>query len=136
MAELESNLRTYLCGRSGVTDIFGATSVCRIFVDRNTLPDDPPIFPYAIIRTVAEAPDYAHDGPLPATGLYQIDVYSDVKTTVNSGTTAIRTELSGFSGAMESITVGASFVRDTRGGFDPDTRTFRRSTDFEISQNG
>ena len=136
MAELESSLRTFLCGKDGVTAIFGATAVCRIFVDRNTLPDNPPIFPYAIIRTLQEAPDYAHDGALPDTGVYQIDVYSDSKTTVNSGTTAIRAELSGFKGTMSGVTVGHSFIVNTRGGFDPDARTFRRSTDVEISQNG
>lgn len=135
MAELEESLRTYLCAQSGVTAIFGATADCRIFVDRSD-PTNPTLYPFAIIRTVQEAPDYAHDGALPDTGTYQIDVYSDSKTTVNSGTTAIRTELSGFSGAMNGITVGHSFIVNTRGGFDPDARIFRRSTDVEIGQNG
>ena len=135
MAEIEESLRTYLCLQSGVTAIFGATAVCRIHVDRR----DPKLttaYPYAIIQTVTEAPLYAHDGALPDTGVYQIDVYSDSKTTVNSGTTAIRTELSAFTGAMSGVTVGRSFVVNTRGNFDPDTRTFRRSTDVQIAQNG
>lgn len=135
MAEIESSLRTYLCAQAGVTAIFGATAVCRIHVDRR----DSKLttaYPYAIIRTVTEAPMNAHDGALPDTGTYQIDVYSDSKTTANSGTTAIRTELTGFSGTMSASTVGHSFIVNTRGDFDPDTRTFRRSTDVEIGQNG
>lgn len=134
MAELESNLRAHLIAQGGITAIFGSSNT-RIYVDRI----DPKItvtYPFAIIRTVAEAPDYAHDGALTDTGIYQIDVYSDSKTTVNSGTTAIRTELSGFTGALSSITVGASFIVNTRGEFDPDARVFRRSTDVQIAQNG
>ena len=134
MAELESSLRTFLVGKSGVTDIFGSSKT-RIYIDRI----DPKItvaYPFAIIRTVTEAPMYAHDGALPDTGVYQIDVYSDSKTTVNSGTTAIRAELSAFTGTMDQVTVGRSFIVNTRGDFDPDTRTFRRSTDVEISQSG
>ena len=135
MAEIESSIRTFLCGKSGVTNIFGATAVCRVYVDRVD-PKITRIYPYAIIRTVTEAPMYAHDGALPDTGVYQIDVYSDSKTTVNTGTTAIRAELTGFSGTMDQVTVGRSFIVNTRGDFDPDTRTFRRSTDVEISQSG
>jgi len=131
MAELESNLRTFLLSKSGVNDEIST----RLYVDRK----DSRIvtaYPYAIIRTVQEAPGYAHDGALPDSGLYQIDVYSDSKTTVNSATTAIRAELTGFSGALSGVTAGAVFVTDTRGGFDPDVRVFRRSTDYQIRQNG
>lgn len=134
MAELESNLRAYLIAQAGIKAVFGSTKT-RIYVDRI----DPKItvaYPFSIIRTVAEAPAYAHDGALPDTGIYQIDVYSDSKTTVNSGTTAIRDELTGFSGAMSNITVGSSFITNTRGEFDPDSRVFRRSTDVQIAQNG
>lgn len=136
MAEIEYSILAYLCAQSGVTAIFGATAVCRIHLDRRDETLDPTTYPYAIIRTVTEAPMYAHDGALPDTGVYQIDVYSDDKLTANSGTTAIRAELSGFSGTMSASTVGHSFIVNTRGDFDPDSRTFRRSTDVEIGQNG
>lgn len=137
MAEIEYSIRTYLCAQAGVTAIFGATADCRIHIDhRDETLDEDTTYPFAIIRTVVEAPAYAHDGALPDTGIYQIDVYSDDKLTANSGTTAIRAELSGFSGAMSASTVGRSFIVNTRGGFDPDSRTFRRSTDVEIAQNG
>ncbi len=135
MAELESNLRTFLRSKSGVTTIFGASAVCRIYIDRK----DEAItttYPFAIIRTVQEAPDYAHDGALPDKGVYQIDVYSDSKATANSGTTAIRAELTGYKGSMSSVTAGSSFIVNTRGDYDPDSRVFRRSTDVQIGQNG
>lgn len=131
MAELESNLRTFLVSKSGVTNIFST----RIYIDR-TDPKITTVYPFAIIRTVTEAPSYAHDGAMPDTTLVQIDVYSKSKTTVNSGTTAIRAELSGYSGAMSGITVGSSFIINTRGDYDPDGRVFRRSTDVQIGQNG
>ena len=131
MAELESNLRTFLLSKSGVSTIFST----RIYIDRID-PRITTVYPFAIIRTITEAPMYAHDGALPDKGTYQIDVYSDDKTTANSGTTAIRAELTGYSGSMSGITAGASFIVNTRGDFDPDTRIFRRSTDVEISQNG
>lgn len=134
LAELESSLRTFLVGKTGVKAIFG-TSPTRIYVDRI---DEKltAVYPFAIIKTVFEAPGYAHDGALPDTGLYQIDVFSDNKTTVNSGTTAIRNELSGYSGALGSVTAGHAFIMDTRGDVDSDGRVFRRSTDVEIGQNG
>ncbi len=135
MAEIEESLQTYLSLQSGVTAIFGATAVCRIYVDRVD-PKATTAYPYAVIRTVTEAPMYAHDGALPDTGVYQIDVYSNSKMTVNSGTTAIRAELSALTGTMDQVTVGRSFIVNTRGNFDPATRTFRRSTDVEISQSG
>ncbi len=135
MAEIEYSLRTFLCGKAGVTAIFGATADCRIHVDRSD-ETNPTVYPFAIIRTVTEAPVYAHDGALPDDGVYQIDVYSDDKLTANSGTTAIRDELTGFSGTMDAHTVGSSFIVNTRGDFDPESRVFRRSTDVQIGQNG
>ena len=134
MAELESNLRTFLIGKAGITAIFGSSDT-RIYIDRID-PRITTVYPFAIIRTVFEAPAYAHDGALPDTGMYQIDVYSKEKDEVNSGTTAIRDELTGFSGAMSGITAGHSFIMNTRGDYDPDGRVFRRSTDVEIGQNG
>jgi len=135
MAELESNLRTFLAGKAGVTSIFGATASCRLYIDKID-EDIDAVYPFAIIRTVQEAPGYAHDGALPDKTVVQIDVYSDSKTTVNSGTTAIRAELSGFRGTMGTLAVGSSFILNTRGNFEPDARNFRRSTDVQISQNG
>lgn len=135
MADIEANLKSYLCGKSGVTSLFGATAVCRIFVDRMH-PSTTVAYPYAIIRTVQEAEEYAHDGELPATGLYQIDVYSSSKTTVNSGIAAIKTELSALTGTVGTAKFGHCFAMNTRGGFDPESNVFKRSTDYEIGQNG
>lgn len=134
MADIEANIITFLSAQAGVQAIFGS-SPSRIYVERK----DPAItttYPYAILRTVTQAPDYAHDGSLPDSGLYQIDVYSDSKPTVNSGEAAISAELSGYSGSMGTATVGASFIEDVRGDFEPDDQNFRRSIDVSITQNG
>jgi hypothetical protein len=131
MADVASNLRTYLVGKSGVTNILST----RIYVDH--VHEDITIeYPYAIIRTVDEVPDYAHDGALLPTGLYQIDVYSDSKTTAVTGATAIQTELSGTRGTVSGITAGHIFATRMADDYDTDIRIFRRSTDYEVGQNG
>lgn len=134
MADAEASLRTFLIAQAGVTAIFGASNT-RIYIDRK---DEAitPTYPYAIVRTVTEAPGYAHDGTLPDSTLFQIDVYSTAKSTSNSGAAAIRSELDGYSGTIGSITAGSCFITDTRGDFDPDSRLFRRSVDVQVSQNG
>lgn len=133
MADLEESLLSFLIALAGVKTVFGTPA--RIYVDRID-PKTTPEYPFAIIRTVQEAPEYAHDGALKDRGIYQIDVYSTSKTTANSGTAAIRTELTGYSGTMGSVTAGSSFIINTRGGWDPDGRVFRRSTDVQIGQTG
>lgn len=131
MAETLPNLRAYLLSVGAVSTIFGT----RIYVDHK----DETItiaYPFSILRTVAEAPDYAHDGALPPSGLYQIDIYSDDITTAESGKAAIRTAVSAYKGAMSGITVGSSLITDERGDYEPDSRVFRRSIDLAIGQNG
>ena len=134
MASVESNLRTYLIGKAGITAIFGASNT-RIYVNR-VHASITTAYPYAILRRVLGAPPYAHDGALPETSLTQIDVYSDSATTVDTGSAAIRTELSGLTGTVSGLTVGHTFITDQREDFDPESRTFRNSTDYEIGQNG
>lgn len=134
MADSETSLLSFLISKTSVKAAFGSSNT-RIYVDRK----DEAIttaYPYAIIRTVTEAPEYAHDGNLPDVTLFQIDIYSDAKSTANSGAAAIRAELDGYKGTLGSITAGSSFIQNVRGGFDPDSRTFYRSTDILISQNG
>jgi len=134
MADLEANLLTYLKTVGGVTAIYGA-SPTRIYIDRI----DKRItvaYPYAIIRTVTEAPDYAHDGALPDRTLVQIDTYSDSKTTASAGPAALVTALSGYAGAMGTMSDVNSYIEDTRGGWFPEARVFRRSLDVAINQNG
>lgn len=135
MAELESSFVTYLVGLAGVQTEFGSGSTHRIYVDHKDERIDT-VYPFAIVRTVFENTPYAHDGGLPDSSLLQVDVYSDSKTTVNSGVTALRTALSGFSGTMSSVTVGSVFVSNVRGSFDPEARVFVRSVDFQIAQDG
>ena len=136
MAEVETDIRTLLMTKAGVTSIFGASPNTRIHTDHKEFSLVEDNYPYAIIRTVTEAPDYVHDGALPVTGLYQIDIYSDVLSTAKSGFAAIKTEMSALTGTMGTSTVGHSFVTDIRGGFDPDVKIFRRSVDVEIGLNG
>jgi hypothetical protein len=132
MADAEANLRTYLLTKTGVTSAFGASNT-RIYIDRIEVPA---VYPYAIIRTVTEATDYSLTAALKDRTLFQIDVYSNVKSTCNSGADAIKTALSGYSGAMGTMTAGRAFFINTRGGYEPDAQLFRRSMDVEITQDG
>jgi len=131
MAELEANLLTFMFSLSDITDIFST----RIYVDRK---DEAitTVYPYAILRTVTEAPGYAHDGDIPDTSLIQIDVYSDDKSEVNDGVTAIEDNLGGYTGTVGYLSVGRIFVTNVRGAYDPDVRVFRRSIDMQVSQIG
>jgi len=134
MAELLPIMRTYLIGKSGITTAFGST-LTRLYVDRI---DEKltTTYPFAIIRDVAGGPSYAHDGDMPDTSFVQVDVYSDAQGTADSGRAAIEAELSGYKGSMGAIAVGSAFITNKRGSYDPDSRTFRRSLDVEIGQNG
>ncbi len=136
MAELEYSLITHLLTIGGVTAEFGIGTASRIYVDHRDERIKPTVYPFAIIRTVFENTAYAHDGALPDDSLIQFDVYSDDKLTVNSGVTALRTALSGFSGTMSSSNVGSIFVSNVRGSFDPESQVFVRSVDFQIAQDG
>lgn len=134
MADSESNLLAYLIAQTGVKSSFGSSNT-RIYIDRV----DPSItvsYPFAVIRTVKEVMDYAHDGDLKDRTLFQIDVYSTAKSTANSGADALKAALSGYRGAMSSMTAGSSFVVNVRGGFDPASQMFYRSLDVQIGQNG
>ena len=132
MAEVTTNLRTYLLSVGAVSTIFGT----RLYVDRKS-EKITTVYPFGIIRAVAEAPDYTLAGALPYRSLIQIDVYSkDTDTDANSGRAAIAAAVSAYKGAMSGITVGSSFIVDQRGNFDPETQLFRRSIDVQISQNG
>ena len=131
MAEVTSNLRTYLLSVGAVSTIFGT----RIYVDHKS-EQITTAYPFAIIRTVAEAPDYTLAGALPFRTLIQIDVYSDSPTTADTGKAAITAAMSGKKGTVSGLTVGSSFITDQRGDFDPEGQIFRRSIDIQIGQNG
>jgi hypothetical protein len=134
MADAESSLRTFLLTQAGILTAFGATNT-RIYIDRIDA-SVTVTYPFAIIRTITESMEYAHDGELKDRTLFQVDVYSNAKSTANSGTAAIKTALSGYRGTIGSITAGSSFVVNTRGNYDPDAQLFRRSSDVLIGQNG
>lgn len=125
----------FLAGTAAVQAIFGASGNTRIFAVRLD-PEATVAYPFAIVGTVVEESTYAHDGPLPDQGIYQIDVFSDALTTVNSGTAALRTALSGITGAVGTITAGHSFIGKVREIFDADARAYKRSFDVDLSQNG
>ena len=129
MAEVDSNLRTFLLAQASVTAIFST----RIYVDKISVKA---VYPYAIIKTVTESPGYAHDGALPDTSLMQIDVRSTAKSTASSGAAAIKAVLSGYSGAISGITAGSVFITNSIPRYDPDERVFIRTIDALISQNG
>ena len=131
MAEVTSNLRTYLLSVSAVSTIFGT----RIYVDHKS-EKITTAYPFAIIRTVAEAPDYTLSGALPMRSLIQIDVYSNSPTTADTGKSAIGAAVTAYKGAMSGITVGSSFITDQRGDFDPEGQIYRHSIDIQIGQNG
>ena len=103
MAEITSNLRTFLLTDSGISTAFGT----RIYVGKAV---DSPSYPFAIIRKVVPSPGYTHDGRWGNDDLLQIDVYDDDLSSCVTNATLIEDELDGYTGAMGGISNAASWI--------------------------
>jgi len=131
LAEIEPNLRTYFLAQSSVTDLIST----RLYVDRID-PSIEPTYPLAIMQTIIENTDYAHDGELMPRALIQVDVFSDDKSESVTTATTMRDEVSGYSGAIGSLSNVTIFVSNIRGGWDTGTQRFRRMFDVDVRVNG
>ena len=114
MAEIKTNLRTYLVAQSAVTDVFST----RIYVDH--VPPDAAL-PYARIINITENPTYTHDNKPTRKALLQIDIYDDSIVDCITARDAIKGVLSGYSGTMGSLTVGFVFVNSVLQSWNTDT---------------
>jgi hypothetical protein len=126
MAEITSNLRTFLLADSGISTAFGT----RIYV---TKAPDTQIYPFAIIRKVAPTANYMYDGRWGNDDLVQIDVYDEDLSSCVTNAQLIEAELDGYAGAMGSITNTASWITQApTEEWSPDARHFRSRIDINV----
>lgn len=126
MSDIPSSVRAYLKTVSAVSTAFGE----RIFVLK--VPDGA-TYPFAVIRTVADSPNYTQDGESTRNTIIQIDVYDDSISDAYINVDKIRAALTGYSGTMGSHTVGAIFVREGQDQWMSDARHFKVFNQYVIN---
>jgi hypothetical protein len=126
MAEITSNLRTFLLADSGISTAFGT----RIYVGKAI---DGPSYPFAIIRKVVPSPAYSHDGRWGNDDLIQIDVYDSDLSSCVAGAGLIEADLNGYVGAMGSITNAFALIEQPpTEEWRPNSRHWRSRMDVTI----
>lgn len=125
MSDIPSSVRAYLKTNTAVLSAFGD----RIGVLK--VPDDT-TYPFAIIRVVADSPDYTQDGESIRNTIIQIDVFDDDISSAYTNVDKIRSALTGHSGTVGSHTVGAVFVREGQDQWMVDARHFKVFNQYVI----
>ena len=125
MAEIKTNLRTFLLTNSAVSNLFGT----RVYVDHI-----PPgaTFPHGRITSIVEPYNYTMDNKPTRNALLQIDVFDDSVVDCITARDAIKDALSGYSGTMGSITAGFVFINDVRPQWNTDTDNPREILEVRI----
>ena len=103
MAEITSNLRTFLLNDTAILAAFGQ----RLYVVKAP---DKPKYPFGIIRKVSPFPMYTQDGRFGNDDIVQIDVYDDDLSGCKTNAGLIETRLDGYTGQIGSITNAVAFI--------------------------
>ena len=125
MAEIKTNLRTYLLTVSAVSSLFGT----RVYVDH--IPPGATL-PHARITSIVEPYNYTMDNKPTRNSLLQIDIFDDDVVDCITARDAIKDALSGYSGQMGSITAGFVFINDIRTQWNTDTDKPREILEVRI----
>jgi hypothetical protein len=125
MADIESNIRTFLLQDANVLSAFAA----RIYIDKVA---DGAAYPFAKLSTVTDSPSYTQDGEYGRQTIFQVDVYDDDKAGCNTNAGYIRAALSGYTGLLSDKTVGMCKITNEFGEWSPDARHFRRMMQVEV----
>lgn len=98
-------------------------------------PKEPAARPYITYHLISMMPRPHAMGADPAvvTDRYQVDLWTDTYTGLIALDDAVMAVLSRWRGTEAGVTVQASFHRDRRDRYEPDTEYFRRSLDFEFN---
>jgi len=125
MAEIKTNLRTFLVAQTAVTAIFST----RIYVDH--IPPGAAL-PHARITSIVEPHAYTMDNKPTRRALLQIDIFDDSVVDCITARDAIKDALSGYSGAIGDINAGFVFVNDVRPQWNTDTDKPREILEVRI----
>lgn len=124
---IEAGLYTHLTTDAGVSALIGTRLYPLIMPQDETTPA-------STYQRVSTTPTYAHGGDCSVDMVrIQIDNYAESLLAAKTLAAAVRTALSGYSGAMGAATVQALFMDSERDFDDPTTDLFRVTQDFLIT---
>lgn len=100
-------------------------------------PKDPAARPYITYHLVSlvQRPHAMGSTPALVTDRYQVDVWADTYAAMIALDDLVYAALSRWRGVAAGVTVADSLHIDRRELYEPDTKLFRRSNDFEFSWN-
>ena len=124
---IEQGLYTYLSADAGITALVGSRIYALMLPQGVT-------YPAITYQRVSGPREYAMGGPAGvANPRFQIDIYSDTGyLAAKQVAGAVRSALSGYSGAMGGETAQTVILSDERDIFEDDTGLWRVSTDYTI----
>ncbi len=98
-------------------------------------PVDPKARPYVTYHLVSmvQRPHAMGSTPALVTDRYQVDVWADTYESMIALDDAVFAALSRWRGTVAGVTVEESLHVDRREIYEPETKLFRRSSDYEIS---
>lgn len=127
---LESDIRTYLLGRPGISGIIGT----RMYFQK--LPKNPTL-PAITLRQLSAPRSYTHDGDSNFTrSRIQFTCWDLTYDGIKTLASAMLAELSGFRGAVGSTEVYSSFIDIQPDDLEPDTKFYYLPLDAMIRHNG
>lgn len=98
-------------------------------------PIDPPTRPYITYQLISmvQRPHAMGSTPVLVTDRYQVDTWADTYAAMIALDDAVYAALSRWRGVVALVTVLDSLHVDRRELYEPDTKLFRRSNDYELS---
>jgi len=125
MAEITSELRTFLLNNTVISSAFGTG------IHVNKVPDET-AYPYGLIKRVYENSIHTQDGRFGYEAMAQIEVYDEALSDCITNANLIFNLLDGYKGVMGSTEVGSVFMGNKRDEWAPDSRHYRCLMEAEI----
>lgn len=123
---IEDSLRTFLLADTEISDLVGT----RIYSVENP---QKPTYPFINFMRTGGRRQYSMDGQSTVSpSQFEINCYDDVLEDARTLCDAVRTRLSGYSGAAGSGTIHGAFLNDTEDSYEKDTKKYIVSMDWDI----
>jgi hypothetical protein len=133
MAEVVSNLIAFSMTDAAISTAFGH----RIW--GNKIPDLPgggaQPYPYARMRDISDAHNYAHGGPTGRKAMVQVDIYDDDEATAKTNARLFVDLLDGYKGVMSNLTAGMVKAHRGPGTWDGSNRQYWQIVEVEVMTN-
>lgn len=129
MAEVKVAIIKHLMNTPAVFAAFGNR------IKSEFIKEDNIAYPYAVLWVVTSPNQYGHQGQSGRKPFVQIDVFDDDETGADANALLIENALSGYRGAMGSLTAGHVFVNRGPDMWNPTERNYRRIIEVTIGTN-